>query len=144
MAGPRVQLRPTTSAPASCSARHVSAAERPSRIVPSRCMASVITAGIPACLMTSVASSASASQEKVSPTMKSTPACTAHCTCSSNIARTWSREPPSAAYRFVLQTSPASSVPVSAATSAAIRSAWRLIGSSRCSWPIRRSFSRWA
>ena len=77
--------------------------------------------------------------------MKSTPASTAHATCSSNIARTAATDCPSLGSKtFVLQMSPASSAPDSRATSAAILSAWRLISSSASSLPISRSFSRCA
>ena len=73
----------TTSAPASCRRRHASSIGWPSRIMPSWCMASVITAGLPALSMISSARFASPSQLKVSPTMKSTPASRAQPTCSS-------------------------------------------------------------
>jgi hypothetical protein len=65
VAGPREQFRPTTSVPASCSRRHASSMEKPSRTMPSRCMASVMTAGLPALLMISSARIASPSQLKV-------------------------------------------------------------------------------
>ena len=109
----------------------------------SLCGVKVMTAGRPVALMTSVATSASPVHENVSPMTKSTPASTAQPTCSSNIARTPSRAS-SPVHTFVLQTLPASIVPVSRATSRARASAWRLIASSRCSWPMIRSFSRWA
>ena len=83
-----MQLSPTTSAPA-CSMRlQASATVHSSRVTSAWCIASVITATLPAFLTTSVAMSASCAYENVSPITKSTPASTAHCTCSSNIART--------------------------------------------------------
>ncbi len=88
VSGPRMQLRPTTSAPA-CSARaHASAGLVTSRSVPSRWTANVMTAGRPAARMVSRASSASPAQLKVSAMMKSTPASAAQLTCSENAART--------------------------------------------------------
>jgi hypothetical protein len=63
----------------------------PSRVVPSKWAVGVMTAVSPASLMTDVASSASPSQENVSPITKSAPASAAHATCSSNIARTVAR-----------------------------------------------------
>ena len=100
------------------------------------------TASSPAARIASVASSASPANWNVSAITKSTPASAAQATCSSNIARTARRAPGSSRYRLVLQTSPASNVPVSRATRPAIASASRLSGSSRCSLPISRSFSR--
>ncbi len=104
-----------------------------------------MTAGSPVSLITSSAISASWAQENVSPMMKSTPASTAHATCSSNIARTRAADSGSSgSYTFVLQTSPASSAPDSCATPAAMLSAARLMSSSASSMPMRRSFSRCA
>ena len=57
--GPRMQLRPTTSAPACSMALHASATDQSSRVTSAWCIASVITATLPAFLMTSVAMSAS-------------------------------------------------------------------------------------
>ena len=62
VAGPREQLRPTTSAPAASSRRAVSPTLHPSRIRPSRGMASVITAGFPERRIASRARSASPPQ----------------------------------------------------------------------------------
>ena len=89
VAGPRWQLRPTTSAPACSRRRQASAGVRPSRVTSSRCIAIVITAGTFECLrMASSASSASATQENVSATKKSTPASSAQPTCSAKMRST--------------------------------------------------------
>ena len=87
VAGPREQLRPTTSAPAASSRRAASATLHPSRIRPSRGIASVITAGFPERRIASSARSASPPELYVSPTMKSTPASTAQPICSSKMRR---------------------------------------------------------
>ena len=86
--GPRMQLRPTTLAPACSAWRQASSGLSPSRSVPSRCTAKVTTAGRPAARITSRASSASPSQLNVSAMIMSAPASAAHVTCSSNAART--------------------------------------------------------
>ena len=86
--GPRMQLSPTTAAPASSRRRHASSGVQPSRVSGARWTASVMTAGSPVSRITSSAISASSPQENVSPMTKSTPASTAQPTCSSNIART--------------------------------------------------------
>ncbi len=143
--GPRMQFRPTTAAPASSSRRHASSGVQPSRVSGARWTASVITAGSPVSAITSSAICASAPQENVSPMMKSTPASTAQPTCSENMPRTAATASASSGSKmFVLQMSPASSAPVSLATSPAICSACRLISSSASSLPISRSFSRCA
>ena len=117
VAGPREQFSPTTSAPASASLRHDSAAERPSRVSGSWWIVIVITVGSPVARIASSAIRASSVQLNVSPISKSAPSSAAHAACSSNIARTVRRASSSGAKTFVLQRLPASSVPVSRATS---------------------------
>jgi hypothetical protein len=84
--GPRMQLRPTTAAPACSAWRQASAGLGSSRSVPSRWTAKVTTAGRPAARIASRASSASPSQLNVSAMIMSAPASAAHATCSSNAA----------------------------------------------------------
>ncbi len=64
--GPRMQLRPTTSAPASASILQQSSGVMPSRVTGSRWMVIVTAARNPAALMISSASFASAPYENVS------------------------------------------------------------------------------
>jgi hypothetical protein len=87
-----MQFRPTTAAPASARRLQASAGDQPSRVSGSWWIASVTTASRPAARMTSVASSASPANWKVSAMTKSTSASAAHPTCSSNIARTVRRD----------------------------------------------------
>jgi len=60
------------------------------------------------------------------------------------MARTVRFDSSSPTNTFVLQMFPANKAPLSAATSFAMASACRFIASSKCSLPIKRSFSRWA
>jgi len=130
-------------APACSAWRQASSGLTPSRIAPSRCTANVTTAGRPAARIASSACSASPSQLNVSAMTKSAPASAAQATCSSNASRASRAAGVPGSYTFVLHRLPASSVPVSLATAAAMDRACRFSGSRMSSLPMTRSLARW-
>jgi len=138
-----MQLRPTTVAPACSACRQASSGLGTSRIVPSRWTANVTTAGRPAARIASSARSASPSQLNVSAMTKSAPASAAQATCSSKASRASSTARVPGSYTLVLHRFPASNVPVSLATAAAMDRACRFSGSRMSSLPMTRSLARW-
>ena len=122
-----MQLRPTTSAPASSSRLHASGIGQPSNVVGSPMHRERDDRGQAGRLIASSAISASPPHESVSAMTKSTPASAAQPTCSSNIARTGAARRVVAGEDVrVARCLPARSAPVSRATCFAISSACRL------------------
>ncbi len=142
--GPRRQLIPTMSAPASWSAFAASAGVCPSEVTGLFSKQTVTITGRPVFLARSTASRASPSQENVSPITKSIPSSTCTASCSSKVRRTRSYEAGlPCSYIQVNDRLPATRHR-SPATFFAMRTAARFKSSSRFSRPTVASLSRLA